>query len=48
MELYSHDNVWFGTREPVWYDEDFEEVEDKTFVEIQIIKIRKSDFRRVK
>lgn len=51
MELYSHDNVWFGNREPEWWDEDLEEFEDKSFqnknVEFKIIKIRKSVFRPV-
>jgi hypothetical protein len=28
-ELYSHDNVWFGCREPQWWEEDEEEFDDR-------------------
>lgn len=28
-ELYAHDNVWFGAREPEWWEEDLDDWEDR-------------------
>lgn len=48
-ELITHSQVWFGIREPEWWDEDDEEFDD-SILKSEIrknIKIRKSTFRHV-
>lgn len=49
-ELITHIQVWFGIREPEWWDED-EEFEDKILQvkspKKKAIRIRKSTFRHV-
>lgn len=47
-ELITHIQVWFGVREPEWWDEDDEEFDDRILKSKTVngnIKIRKSTFR---